>query len=180
MAKGISTAKLADLFGITTRRVRQLEKEGMPKIDRDKWNVKDCVRWYTEFLRSKHPPNEIAHERLRVERAKAEKLELENAILRGENKSMSEYLVVTSAIWITLRNEIVSNMPGRISKEVFKEASNPGEVKKIIKREGIRALNNSADSLIDAKYLRENFQITEGEGTDGSNDVGQPEHSSSS
>lgn len=50
---GVSTAFLADMFGVTIQRISQLVAEGMPRAGRGMYPTRDCVRWYVEYLRGR-------------------------------------------------------------------------------------------------------------------------------
>ncbi|MGY6662211.1 MAG: hypothetical protein ACXIVO_07800 [Glycocaulis sp.] len=116
----ISEAELADLFGITARQLRNLAYDGViRKAGRGRFEFRASVRGYTESLRakcargrSKDDPEHKA-ERVRLARAQAEKVELQNAKARSELVSADE---VTHA-WAAILRDVRAGMlavPSRI------------------------------------------------------------------
>lgn len=84
---------LAKLFNITERRVQQLARDGViPKAERGKYDLVECTRAYIKFLQqaldeTKPDPNS---DRTRLERARADKMELEVQEARGELARVDE------------------------------------------------------------------------------------------
>lgn len=46
MARTVNVGELAAMLGISTRRVQQLVRLGMPRVARGKYDPKVCQRWY--------------------------------------------------------------------------------------------------------------------------------------
>ena len=81
---------LAKLFGVTTRRVQQLAQEGViPPSEKGEYQLIGSVKGYVAFLQNAlnahggSTSEELAHARLRYEKARAEKEEIEVAKLIG-------------------------------------------------------------------------------------------------
>lgn len=89
----VSSTVLANLFGITTRRVRQLENEGVvKKVARGKYNLQDNIKSYITYIKTyadlkenKTTEGKVDYdeEHALLERRKREKIELELAAMRG-------------------------------------------------------------------------------------------------
>lgn len=89
MKQALVTSKtLSRLFNLTERRIQQLAREEtIPKADKGKYNLIECVQSYIKFLQdrsngkhNKDSPDYIA-ERTRLTKAQADKVELELAVL---------------------------------------------------------------------------------------------------
>ncbi|MCK6102897.1 MULTISPECIES: hypothetical protein [unclassified Brevundimonas] len=93
----ISEAEFSALIGVTSRRVRDLVRDGvLHKTTRNRrlgFLLPDEVQSYCKHLRERAvaqgQTDELKIERVRKERAAAEKIELQNAALRGELVSVA-------------------------------------------------------------------------------------------
>ncbi len=50
----IKTQDLAELLGLTTRRIRQLNKEGMAQYKRGTYILREALQWYIEHIKRGH------------------------------------------------------------------------------------------------------------------------------
>ncbi len=46
----VSQSQLAEILGVTSRSIRLWEKNGLPKIDRGKYDAGPCVAWWSENI----------------------------------------------------------------------------------------------------------------------------------
>jgi len=89
----VSSSVLADLFGLTDRRIRQLENEGViKKIARGRYSLQENIKSYINFIKAnadlkekKTEENKVDYdeEHALLEQTKRKKLELELAAMRG-------------------------------------------------------------------------------------------------
>ncbi len=89
----VSSSVLADLFGLTDRRIRQLENEGViKKISRGRYSLQENIKSYINFIKAnadlkekKTEENKVDYdeEHALLEQTKRKKLELELAAMRG-------------------------------------------------------------------------------------------------
>jgi len=89
----VSSSVLANLFGLSTRRIRQLEEESViNKVARGKYSLQENIKSYITFIKTTANLKENKNEELKVnydeehallEKAKREKAELEVAAIRG-------------------------------------------------------------------------------------------------
>jgi len=89
----VSSSVLADLFGLTDRRIRQLENEGIiKKIARGRYSLQENIKSYINFIKAnadlkekKPSENKVDYdeEHALLEQTKRKKLELELAAMRG-------------------------------------------------------------------------------------------------
>jgi hypothetical protein len=89
----VNSITLADFFGITDRRVRQLVEEGVfTSVSRGKYDLRDCTKKYCNFLRlaaetcaSKTEVKiNFDNEKALHEKVKREKAELQFKVMKGE------------------------------------------------------------------------------------------------
>src|SRR5690606_3285343 len=91
MKKEVTQRELADILGLTTRQIRNLEAAGLPhraEGNRKLYPIPDAVIWYrdraVESALADAQPTQFEEARAREMIARAEKAELEVARLRGE------------------------------------------------------------------------------------------------
>lgn len=93
----VGSTAVAQALNITTRRVEQLVKEGMPRAGRGRYDLGACLLWYVRYLQkaleARSPRTntgaggdlaDFGEAKLRSARADAELKELELARQRGE------------------------------------------------------------------------------------------------
>lgn len=85
-----STSELAEILGLSDRRIRQLEQEGViSKIERGKFNLPKAVQQYISWIKSQAAAKyeeelDLRKEKTLLTRAQRQKTELELQIMRGE------------------------------------------------------------------------------------------------
>ncbi len=80
----VTARELAAVLGIGARRVHQLaEATVFPMVGRSQYPLGRCVQAYIESCKAKERPAGELNARARIENARADKLELHNARLRG-------------------------------------------------------------------------------------------------
>ena len=139
---------VADVFGLTDRRVQQLADAGVvPRDDRGMYPLMGAVRGYIRFLqeRMRRPANEDeAADRARLTAAKADLAELEadekrGVLIRADAVRQQDFKLAR-----ILRNNLQS-MPDRIAALVAAEAD-PTRVHEMIAGE----VNQSLERVLDA------------------------------
>lgn len=89
----LKSSQIADLFGLSDRRIRQLVKDGViPKSSRDKYPLRECVQAYIAYLKANPTESasvqDLEYRKLKAEteerQAKAERAQLELDVRRGE------------------------------------------------------------------------------------------------
>lgn len=123
---------LANLFGLTERRIEQLVKEGMPKERRGKYDLLKCVRWYVRFLQTALEKKAIPmgdgyvgerDERIRLIRSNADLNEIELAKQRGQlvaiqdvEKAMTDLVLTTKARILAVAPRVAPDLVGLDSR----------------------------------------------------------------
>src|SRR3990172_8633713 len=77
-------AAVGKRLGVTRRTVFNLEKIGMPKIGPGRYDLNACEKWYSDYSAKEGLPPEVAVQRARWIRAKADREEIQLARDRGE------------------------------------------------------------------------------------------------
>lgn len=145
--KTVCTAKeLAVLFNLTVMRINQLSQEGMPRNGND-YILSDCVSWYVRKLQERLNENQnqtIVAEKLKMYRAKAEKMEIEVDQLRGKSISSDVLKQDMMKIFFEIKESFLS-FAGRFSFEL--EDKKAGYIKNFLNKKVLEELNNIANKL---------------------------------
>lgn len=116
----ISERDLANLLGVTPRQIRSLATDGvLRRVDSATYAISQAVPAYIGRLRDirgKQSAGDAEHkvERTRVAKAQADKIELENAVRRGEMIPVSD----VRREWLTIATDLRSALlaiPLRVS-----------------------------------------------------------------
>ena len=97
----LTQQELANVFGVTSRTIRQWRAEGMPAEFQDhsghEYRLLEVLEWYIK----RRVGNELTFEKTRLLSAQAYKTELECRMLKLELLETSE----VQNIWATIRNQ---------------------------------------------------------------------------
>lgn len=178
---------LADIFGLTTRRIQQLTKEGAITSKRikgsNKYEFLPVVKQYIKYLSDKANNREEktgeaveiemrkmkAEARLKESKASMAALELDE--LKGEMHRSDDVEAIMTDLVFAIRSMIVA-LPGRLAIDVF-NATSAAEASEIIKLECHNILNNLSNYRFDPDEYkrrvreRQGWKDYEEEGTEG-------------
>lgn len=99
----MSAADLGEVLGVTARRVRQLAEEGVfARAARGEFGLVSCVQAYIARAESRSQPAELLQERIRLTKAQARRLEIENAMSEGTKQNLDAQETITSTMAIHL------------------------------------------------------------------------------
>jgi phage terminase Nu1 subunit (DNA packaging protein) len=134
MPKG-RTIDLANLFGISERRVQQLVKGGVPRERRGKFDFITSVKWYARYLRGTLERNAVPtgsgdskgyvgerEARIREITATADLKELELAEKRRELVAIRDVERVLADLVLTTKGQIRA-IPPRLAPDLVRETS---------------------------------------------------------
>ena len=134
MPKG-RTIDLANLFGISERRIQQLVKEGLPREGRGKFDFVKSVKWYTRYLHAALERRAVPtgsgdsksyvgerEARIREITATADLKELELAEKRGELVAIGDVERVLADLVLTTKAQIMA-IPPRLAPDLVGESS---------------------------------------------------------
>jgi phage terminase Nu1 subunit (DNA packaging protein) len=151
-APGVDVATVARIFGVNVSSVHRLAKEpGFPsKLGPGVFDLQKATIWYIRYLQSvvrRRGPSGgpetalVASERLRVLKGQAEKIELGNAVQRGEYLSSAS----VEAVWtrgLSICRARMLAMPSKLAPLLADKQ--PGYIAEEIKREVYATLNELA------------------------------------
>ncbi|GAQ24231.1 hypothetical protein [Tepidanaerobacter syntrophicus] len=119
----VNTKVLANIFGLTERRVRQLVEEGViDRIGHGRYDLQDSLKKYIAFLRaaasaevdSSKVKENLDYEKFLHERAKREKAELELAHLKGELHHSADVEKVMNDMLGAFRSKLLA-LPAKLA-----------------------------------------------------------------
>lgn len=151
---------IAQIFGVSTRRVEQLKTEGIIRGQGKptKYDLFPTIKAYIKYLsdkangrEKKETDSQLETEKLsaekRIKSAKAEMAELELQELKGELHRASDVEAITTDHVLYMRSMLMA-MPGKLAVDVA-AMSSAAECAERIKQEVYTVLNNLADYRYD-------------------------------
>ncbi len=174
--KKVGSDVIAELFGLTTRRINQLTSEGVLSAEKVKGNnlydrdatVRQYVKHLTDKLagRGDREANEMETARrlneadAALKEAKARMAEIKLAELRGQMHRSEDVEAIISDFIMTVRSAFTS-LSGRLSVDVAK-ANTAAEANKIIRAETNRILEDLSNYQYDPAAFAERVKQREG------------------
>ena len=150
----VTVEKLAQAMNLSPRRVQQLVDEGMPREERGRYELGQCMAWYIRYLQAILERREIPQvdavaaalrgERQRLTRAQADREELELQKARAEVIPIAVFEERMAAM-ITQARQRLLMLPSRVAGEL------EGEPRLEIKQRLTRALYAVLNSLAGGK-----------------------------
>lgn len=145
----VSSTVLSNLFGLTTRRIRQLENEGViQKIARGKYSLQDNIKSYITYIKASADlkKNKIEEgkidydeEHALLERRKREKMELELAAMRGTMHYSEDVERVMNDMLSNFKAKILA-LPSRAAPRLI-TLSTIADIQEVLQNEVLDALN---------------------------------------
>lgn len=161
----ISSLTLGEIIGVTDERVRQLEDKGilssviLPGQGHKKmFDLAPSVKAYVEYIKKGTTPSTNSMSEamlvaeLRYKEARAGKIELELAELKGQMHRAEDVEKVVSDMVAKLRAAVLA-LPGRLAVDAAKAAT-AKEASAVIKTAVDELLNETADYKYDAAEYR--------------------------
>ncbi|MBE1306022.1 hypothetical protein G4W71_18630 [Clostridium botulinum] len=148
----VSSSVLADIFGLTERRVRQLAEEGIiVKIKRGRYDLSSSVRNYIIHLKTNNDlkedktDKEIDYdmEHALLERARREKVELELAAMRGQMHNSEDVERVMNDMLSNFRSKLLA-LPTKASPMLIAR-DDIGTIQEILHNKMLEVLNELSD-----------------------------------
>jgi len=137
-------AAVAKRLRVTKRTIYNLEKLGMPKQGPGKYDLAACERWYADYSGRAGMPPELAIQRGRWLKAKADREELSLARERGQSVDMDDVLKVWAHRIQTCRSKLLG-IPSRVAPEVV-ACSDIREVHRILQARICETLDELAET----------------------------------
>lgn len=109
----------ANHLGITSRRFRELTADGVLPARKSKgWDVDQCRYAYIDWLREAARNSGSMSEKARLDTARAEKVEFDLAIARGEYVKFDDVISAMGKIITEMRSKLLS-MPTKLAPQII-------------------------------------------------------------
>ena len=173
---------IAQLFGVTVRRVQQLTQEGIiTTVDVKsatgrnvkRYELATTIKKYIKYLSDKannrnQKSTDLEDQKLegeiRIKDARAQKLEMELQELRGEMHRSEDVEAVTNELVYSIRSMLLA-LPGRLAVDTCNAAS-PAEASDLIRQECYQILVELSDHQYDPDKYKAYVREREGWSTD--------------
>jgi phage terminase Nu1 subunit (DNA packaging protein) len=143
MTTGVDVSTVSRVFGVNVPSVYRLAKEPgfPPKLGPNLWDLNKSLIWYVRYLqalvRRRGPSGGpetalVASQRLRVLKGQAEKIELGNAVQRGEYVTAASVIAIWSRTLIICRARLLG-LPAKLAPLLADKS--PGYISEEIRRE---------------------------------------------
>lgn len=174
-AKMVNSTIIAQLFGVTTRRVQQLTQEGIIQATKagsaNKYDLLPTIQRYIKYLTEKANGREstkkdVETESRRLEaeadlkRSKADMAALQLKELEGKMHRSEDVEAFTADLVSTIRSAFMA-LPGRLAVDVI-AAESAAEASEIIRAEVHRALEELAGYKYDPEEYARRVRDREG------------------
>lgn len=167
----VSSTVLSNLFGLTTRRIRQLENEGViQKIARGKYSLQDNIKSYITYIKASADLKENKTEAVKIdydeehallERRKREKIELELAAMRGTMHYSEDVERVMNDMLSNFKAKILA-LPSRAAPRLI-TLSTIADIQEILQNEVLDALNEMSKYNPNDFYSNEYVDVLDDE-----------------
>lgn len=156
----VSAPALADILGLSARRVQQLGSEGILSKDGEGYPLSGAIQEYCEYLRggARSNQDELDVETLRLTRAKADKAEIAVELLVGTTASMDAVEQVWGDMVTVFRSRMLG-LPGKMAP-LLAGKKDPAEVQSLLAEEvkdGLAELASFDPSEVVNKALPEDL-----------------------
>ncbi|MCI5996112.1 MAG: protoporphyrinogen oxidase [Blautia sp.] len=164
---------IAELFGLTTRRVQQLTNDGVIFAVKEgnayKYDLLPTIRKYVKYLSDKANGRDKKDEKEEqkkaraeadLKRAKADMAEIQLKELKGQMHRSEDVEALTSDLVYTIRSMIIA-LPGRLAVDVAAVSTAP-EASEIIRRECFAILEELSNYKYDPEEYARRVRDREG------------------
>lgn len=176
-----SSKEIADLFGVTTRRVEQLKTEGIIEgngkpTKYEKWpTAKKYIKYLSDKAygrEKKEAIEDLERNKLdaeaRIKKAKAEAAELDLKEMKGQLHRAEDVEAITTDSALFIRSMLMA-MPGKLAVDCAR-CKTAAEVSEVIKHEVYHILENAADYRYDPEVYKKRVRERRGWDGDGRDD----------
>lgn len=154
----VDVQAVAKALNLTPRRVQQLKAEGLPSVGRGQYELGPCMAWYIRYLQSvleRRGPNgnadtpDLIAEKTRLAREQGDKLEIDNAVKRGELVYASEVATAWSNHIADARVKLLG-LPSKVAPQLINQ-DNANAIAARIRDEITAALTELAEGSEDSE-----------------------------
>lgn len=170
----VSSTVLANLFGLTPRRIRQLENEGViKKVARGKYSLQENIKSYITFIKTtvNLKENTITSEEIKInydeehallEKRKREKIELELAAMRGTMHFSEDVERVMNDMLSNFRAKVLA-LPSRVAPRLI-GIDTIADIQEILQIESLEVLQELSEYNPNEFYSEEYVDVIDDEG----------------
>lgn len=165
----VSTTVLANLFNVTTRRIRQLENEGViEKVARGKYSLKESINKYITYIKATNDLKEdkaseenvnYEEEHALLEKTKRQKAEIELAAMQGKVHFSSDVERVMTDMLSNFKSKILA-LPSRAAPNLISLES-IAEIQEFLQLEVLDVLHELSNYNPDKFYNEDYVGINE-------------------
>lgn len=166
----VSSSVLAELIGVSDRRIRQLGEEGvLIRASKGRYKLLDSLKNYILNLKiavdsetSQNIDGELVLEEERAihEKVKRHISELKLSLMKGEMHKAEDIEAVMNDILSSFKTRLI-NMPSKLSPMLVSR-NDVGLIKEILTREVIEVLNELKDYNIQDFYSNDYVEVEDG------------------
>lgn len=167
----VSSTVLANLFGVSTRRIRQFENEGIiQKVARGKYSLQENIKSYITYIQAtsnlkndEKTDEEVNYdvEHALLEKRKREKIELELAEMRGEMHKSEDVERVMNDMLSNFRSKLLA-LPSRLAPQLV-TLTTISDFQDILQREVLDILHELSNYDPEKFYSEEYVGLSETE-----------------
>ena len=167
----VSSTVLANLFSITTRRIRQLENEGIiKKVVRGKYSLQENIKSYITFIKTSADLKENKTEEGKVdyeeehallERRKREQIELKLAAMRGTMHYSEDVERVMRDMLSNFKSKVLA-LPSRAAPSLI-TLNNIADIQEVLQSEILDVLGELSEYNPSDFYSEEYVDVIEDE-----------------
>lgn len=143
----VSTKEISEIFGLSDRRIRQLESEGiLVKISRGKYDLPKSIQGYINYIKEQSQTDEevdLKKEKTLLTRANRMKAEMELKIIKGEVHKSEDVEKVMNDMLGSFRAQMLV-IPGKAAPQLIGKTE-IAEAKSILKDYIYEALQELSD-----------------------------------
>jgi phage terminase Nu1 subunit (DNA packaging protein) len=171
--QAVSTTELAEVLGLTARRVQQLAQDGILNAEeRGAYPLAESVQAYIEQRTREKAAGSAELEKLEAEaklkKAKAVMAEIEAQELQGKMHRAEDVEAAINDLVGAVRSAMVA-LPGRVATDAA-NASTPLEASEVIRSEVNKAMDELSRYTYDSGRFAEQAKVRKGRLADGAQD----------
>lgn len=175
----VSASVLADLLGVTERRVRQLAEEGIfTRASKGRYNLPESIKTYINMIKMEKDiigsttagELDLETERAIKTRVERKQAEIKLALMKGEVHKASDVQQVMMDMLTSFRTRLL-NIPSKLAP-ILVARNEAGNIKDIVTNEVIELLNELKEYNPSDFYAKEYIEYDEDEIDEYELDVG--------
>ena len=107
---------IAELMSVDSRTVNLWAQQGMPKVARGKYRIRECVKWYVNRISAERGGGDLHDERKKLVVQQRQRVELDNAKARGELVDIAELEDTLNRVGVIIATQLDGLAPRTAAK----------------------------------------------------------------